>query len=267
MPTHPLLPCAGVLAALTPTSPWGTHLVELTLRAYPVPYGAADAEQDALLAGLVQRAGALRRLVVLDATEGFCGLLREGGGALPPLEVLELRGLGTVRAEVLGGCVLRFSGTLRYLYVCYATAGTGTEWCRMLGGWAAGLERLRSFGVRDLRVDGMAGQGMVVFDDIARWEGGDVPEGTLTFAARHVNSRTEAVSGVRFTCAKGREGDAQRVLGKLAEVGRIVGKHRINGQQVYDTGCTVVEKRFVIGGKLEANFSLKFNSPGLEAME
>ena len=195
-------------------------------------------------------------------------MLLAGEGMLPPLEVLEIRGMGgTVRGEVVGACVLLFRETLRHLYVCYATAGTGTEWCGVLAGWAAGLEQLRSFGVRDLRVVNMPGRGMVVFDDIAQWKGGDVPEGTLTFAATDVNERTEAVTGVRFMCVRGREGDAQRVLGQLAEVGRVVVRQMINWQQVIEMGWTVVEKRFIIGGKLEANSLLEFDSPDLEAIE
>jgi hypothetical protein len=55
-------------------------------------------------------------------------------------------------------------------------------------------------------------------------------EGTVEFASRTVNLGKEHVTGFRFACAEGKEGerDAQKVLGKLAEVARVEAKRRLN---------------------------------------
>jgi len=53
------------------------------------------------------------------------------------------------------------------------------------------------------------------------------------------------------------------VLGKLAEVARVEVMQRPDWEQKR-TGWTQVEKRFLIGGKLEANYSTAIKSPELD---
>ncbi len=271
---HALLP-RSVLSSITPS--WATYLVELEIAVYPAHTDAAEAEQAAIFAALVRRAHALRRLVVHQAKREFYDMLMEANTEtplLPRLEVLDMRGLRPVPPDVLREFVLRFRDSLRHLCVRWVTveAAGGLGWRRVLAGWAAGVGRLQSFNVRDLREENSTYRpGKVVFDGIAKWAGSEgVPEkGTVEFAAGGVGSRKEAVTGLRFVCARGcPEGDVQSVLGKLAEIARVEVRAVANGAQVsdMDTEWITVERRFVIGGKLEANLSMMYQSPGLEAI-
>ncbi|KAG7287210.1 hypothetical protein NEMBOFW57_006716 [Staphylotrichum longicolle] len=245
---HALVP----RGALAPA--WGAHLVELAVVTVPVPTPAEEAEHFALVAGMIRQARALRKLVVVDAHSEFyefllARLLDENEGAAPPpLEVLEMRYLGAVRADVLAQFVCLFRRSLRHLYLMSAAVVAGPEWKGMLARWASELGRLRSFQVRELK-----------------WAGSDgVPdEGTVEFASRAVNMGTERVTGFRFACARGRKGerDTQRVLGKLAEVAMVEVKQRPNWEQ--PRGWTPLE-RFKMGGKLEGTYSLVFESPDPE---
>jgi hypothetical protein len=90
-------------------------------------------------------------------------------------------------------------------------------------------------------------------------------EGTVEFSSRTVNLGAERVTGFRFACARTREGerDAQRVLGKRAEVATVEVKRRPNWDQ--PTEWTHIEKRFDVGGKLKASYSVEFELPDLES--
>jgi hypothetical protein len=105
------------------------------------------------------------------------------------------------------------------------------------------------------------GAGMLVFDGITEWVESDsaLDDGTVEFASRAVNWINDHLTGFRFACAEGREEkrDAQRVLGKLAEVARLESPRRPEGA----TAWTRIEKRFLIWGKLEANYSTAIVSP------
>ena len=273
--SHALAPRAALDAA------WGGNLVELALVAQPVPTPAEEAEYWALLTGMVRQARGLRKLVVADARWGFYEVLaavlgEEGEAGMPPLEVLEMQRLPAVRrVDVLARFVLGFRRSLRHVGLVFVAMGAAEEWKGVLAEWAVGLECLRSFQLRELKVTAspagvvmrLPGRGVLVFDGITEWAGSDgVPdEGTVEFASRTVNLGKERVTGFRFACAEGREGkcDAQRVLGKLAEVARVEVKQRPNWEQEA-TEWTQVEKRFLIGGKLEANYSTAIKSPELD---
>jgi hypothetical protein len=195
---------------------------------------------------------------------------------MPPLEVLHMQHVGPVmRVDVLTRLVLGFRRSLRHVCLMAAAVGAAREWNGMLAEWAAGLDSLRSFLLRDLRVTTSPGgivmrspgAGMLVFDGIMDWAGDDgVPdEGTVEFTSNRVNRGKQCVSGFRFACAEGREreGDAQRVLGKLAEVARLEVKHRNNREEEI-TEWTHIGTRFLIGGKLEANYSPMVKSPEVD---
>ena len=289
-------------AALAPG--WGAGLAELALVVQPMATAEQEAEYWGVLAGMVGQARGLRKLVLDCARWGFCEVLagvllleergqegREGGeaeggeggewgeGAVSalPLEVLEMRYMRTVRrVDVLARLVLGFRRSLRHVCLVGAAAGVAREWNGMLAAWAAGLDCLRSFQLRDLAVTTSPGgvvmrspgAGMLVFDGIMEWAGDDgVPdEGTVEFTANTVNRGKERVTGFGFACAEGREGerDAQRVLGKLAEVARLEVKQRTNGGQEEVIEWTQIGKRFLIGGKLEANYSAATESPEVD---
>jgi hypothetical protein len=82
-----------------------------------------------------------------------------------------------------------------------------------------------------------------------------------------VHLRKERLTGFRFASAEGRDGerDAQRVLGKLAEVARVEARLRPDWDPEA-TETTRFGKRFLIGGKLEANlnYSTAMQSPELD---
>lgn len=273
---HALAPRAALVPA------WGAHLVELALVAQPMPTPAEDAEHWALLAGMVRQARGLRKLVVVDTRWGFYevlgAVLEEEGeaGMMPPVEVLEMKCLRAVRrADMLGRLVLGFRRSLRHVCLMFAAVGAAGEWNGVLAEWADGLECLRSFQLRELKVTtsrvGVVmrspGAGVLVFDGITSWVGSDgVPdEGTVEFASRTVNLGKECITGFRFAGAEGREGqrDAQKVLGKLAEVARVEAHRSPNWEQEV-TERIQVGKRFLIGGKLEANYSTAIESPELD---
>ncbi len=176
--------------------------------------------------------------------------------------------LGVVGAEVLGRFVSLFRGSLRHLSLVSAQVVDGEEWKGMLSGWAAESGRLRSLQVQELSVMGIAGAGTLVFDGIVGWAGSDgVPdEGTVEFTAREVNLREERIVGFRFACARGREGegDAQRVLGKLAQVATVEVKKRTDWALAAAIPRHCIEERFDIGGKLKANRLVRFETPELE---
>lgn len=178
-------------------------------------------------------------------------------------------GAGAVPTDVLRRFVLRFRGTLRHLYLWSAALDTGQDWRRVLAEWAVELRQLRSFNLRGLSATRRPEKGVVVFDGIARWEGGDgVPdEGTVEFEARPADTKKQGVTGVRFACASGREaeGDAQRLLGKLAEVARVESRRQFPRYHEL-AQWAMVGRRFVIGGKLEARLSPGFRSPDLETL-
>jgi hypothetical protein len=73
---------------------------------------------------------------------------------MPLVEVLEMQDImgGVSRVDVLARFVLGFRRRLRHLCLVAAAMGTVEGWRGVLAQWAAGLECLRSFQLRELRV-------------------------------------------------------------------------------------------------------------------
>ena len=207
---HSLLP-HSVVHSLAP--PWATDLVDLQLGGYTQHNPDRDGDSASLLACLVLRAKALRRLAIFGLTDEFYRRMPAAEG-LPPSELLDLRGARNMTPEVMTAFVAKFRDTLEHLYLLQVNQG---GWATVLRDWAVNLPRLKGFGLHYMTSDPNARP--MLFDRVLEWEweGEGVPEdGEMEIAVQSVDAGRQGITGVRY---QGKTDDAQRVLAKMAEVG------------------------------------------------